>query len=80
MILPVRYNEVNIWSWQNTVIVNTPDGFIGELNIYDILGKHVVSAFLQEGRNELEIAGPDGFYIVKLETEEGIMSKKVLLQ
>jgi hypothetical protein len=73
-------NEVNIWSWQNTVIVNTPGGFSGELSIYNMLGKHVVSSVLQEGRNEVEITGSEGFFIVKVATEKGIKSKKVLIK
>jgi hypothetical protein len=73
-------NTVNIWSWQNTVIVNTPVGFSGELHIYDMLGKLVVSSVLREGRNELQMAGSEGFFIVKVATEEGIKSEKVLIK
>jgi hypothetical protein len=78
--IPGQLNDVNIWSWQNTVIVNTPDGFSGELSIYDILGKHILTSVLQEGRNELEIAGPEGFYIIKVATEVGVIAKKVLIK
>ncbi len=73
-------NDVNIWTWHNTVIVNTPDGFDGELSIYDMLGKQVVSSVVREGRNELEITGSEGFFIVKVATEAGIKSKKILIK
>lgn len=73
-------NDVNIWSWQNTVIVNTPGGFTGELNIYDMLGKLVVSSFLQEGRNEVQMNGSEGFFIVKVKTDKGMKSEKVLIK
>jgi hypothetical protein len=73
-------NDVVIWSWQNTVIVNTPDSFSGELHIYDMLGKLVVSSVLQDGRNELQLAGSEGFFIVKVVTEEGMKSEKVLIK
>jgi hypothetical protein len=78
--LPGLLNDINIWSWQNTVIVNTPVGFSGELNIYDMLGKLVVSSVLREGRNEVKMTGSQGFFIVKVATEEGVKSEKVLIK
>lgn len=78
--IPGLLTDINIWSWQNTVIVNAPGGIKGELNIYDMLGKLVASSVLQEGRNEVQMNGSEGFFIVKVETEKGIKSEKVFIR
>ncbi len=75
-----QLENVAIWSWNKSVVVEAPQDFNGNVDIYDILGKHIVSAVIHEGRNEIEIAGSEGFYIINLMNQEGLITEKVFIQ
>ncbi len=77
--LPDIMESIQIYAWQNSVIVHAPAGFEGDLNIYDLPGKHIISSHITEGKNYVNIEGAQGLYIVKVTSERGIKTKKVYI-
>lgn len=72
---PMDY--VNIYSWKNNVVVEVPFETDGSIYVYDITGRQVATAKAFFGKNELQLTGSTGNYIVKFMSSEGISNKKV---
>ena len=75
---PMDY--VNIYSWQNKVVVEIPFETDGQIYVYDITGRQVVATKAFFGKNELQLTGTTGNYIVKFMSSKGISNKKVNIQ
>jgi hypothetical protein len=73
--------NIRIYSDRNVVyLVSNDDPFSGILNIYDMSGKIVFSDDLKGlSRYETTLNVEKGFYIVKLFTDDKILSEKVLV-
>lgn len=75
-------DDVSVYMLANTMrVVGVHKGTV-KLNIYDILGKRVLSKFLQStGLNDLDLSQlKKGIYIVNLDTDEGVLNKKILIE
>jgi hypothetical protein len=69
--------NIRIYSWGKTVIINTPTGFTGTLEIYDLPGQKIASSKITEGRNNIQLNAVEGYYIVKAMGKGGIKTGKV---
>ena len=72
--------SIRIYSWEKTVMVNTPLGFTGIVEIYDLPGKKIASSQIVEGKNSIEINAVNGYYIVKVIGTDGVKTSKVHIQ
>ncbi len=74
-------NSIKIYSDRNVVyLVNNENRFSGNLTIYDMTGKSVYSNTLQNSANfEAMLNVEKGFYIVKLITDNNIITEKVFI-
>jgi hypothetical protein len=72
--------NMRIYSWKNSVIVNAPSGFTGVVEVYDLPGKMTASSKISEGKNTITINTSKGYYIVKVVGNNGIKTQKVFIQ
>ena len=70
---------IHIYSYAKTVYLEIPVSLNGEITIYDITGKKIVSRKATAGRNEIKLRQPNGNYIVRVVADEGTISKKVYI-
>lgn len=68
-----------IYSNQNNVYVYSVDGELGEISIYNIVGQYLTSVGLKEGLNILVLNDASGYYIVKVQTDQNVITKKVYI-
>ena len=74
-------DELKIYSDRNVVyLINGENKFSGDLNIYDMAGKSVYSSKFQNSTSfEASLNVEKGFYIVKLVTDNTIVTEKVFI-
>ncbi|MCD4664359.1 MAG: T9SS type A sorting domain-containing protein [Bacteroidales bacterium] len=73
-------DKVHIFSWQNTVFVDIPFEVDGEIFVFDITGRKILSNKAHTGRNEFSLSQANGNYIVKLHASKGVASEKVYIK
>jgi hypothetical protein len=72
-------NSILIYAVNNTVYVNTQEKGNGIIEIYDILGKKIMSQQSVEGLNKLQPNVSGGIYMVKVQTSGNMLTKKVVI-
>ena len=76
----VSLENIRIYSWLSTLIVDAPAGFTGSVEVYDLPGKLITSAKLNEGKNSITINTSKGYYIARVIGTGGIKTGKVYIQ
>jgi hypothetical protein len=72
-------SAVTIYENNNSIYVNTHDAGAGLIEIYDMLGKQIMSQQLVKGLNVLQPKVVNGIYIVKVLTDGKSITQKVTL-
>jgi len=73
--------DVKIFSYANQVYIVPEIEISGDIFIYDILGKQVKSESLQQGvKTVINVNQKMGYYIVKVVTENSVVTKKVFIK
>jgi len=79
----VTTNNVRLYKLNNTTlnITGLPEG-ISKMALYNILGKQVMNtSFSSNGVQSVDVSKlTSGVYLVQLQTEEGILNKKIVLE
>ncbi len=70
---------VHIYSFGKIVYLEIPVNLNGEIMIFDITGRKILSRKATPGRNEIELQQSNGNYIVRIVANEGTISKKVYI-
>jgi hypothetical protein len=76
----VEMENILIFSWQQTVIVDVPFEISGNVMIYDISGRLITEEDVHMGRNEIAMERANGNYIVRIIANEGVISNKVYIK
>ena len=76
----LQMESIHIYSWEKSIFVNIPFEFNGTIEIYDILGKKIVSKKVDKGNNEILLSDSQGYYIVRVIGENGLKMQKVNIQ
>jgi hypothetical protein len=71
--------SILIYAVNNTVYVNTPETGKGIIEIYDMLGKKIMSQQSVQGLNKLQPNVSGGIYIVKVQSSDRVVNQKVYL-
>jgi hypothetical protein len=71
--------SILIYAVNNTVYVNTQEKGNGIIEIYDMLGKKIMSQQSVEGLNKLQPNVSGGIYIVKVQSSDRVVNQKVYL-
>lgn len=74
------YENISIYAHENTVIIKIPSGSAGVAEIFDMLGKKIVSFDIHGGTNQKTVNIAPGYYIVKIVANEVSLSKKLFLK
>lgn len=68
----------NVYSYENSVYVNTPDA-VSNVEMYDMLGNLIVSKQTTKGLNRIQANVSKGVYIVKVQNGNDVLTKKILI-
>ncbi len=74
--------QINIVAYKNNVTVklsNTYD-FSGTIEIYDVLGKLMLTKHIEQSITQIELDASNGIYFVKVQSNEMSISKRILVQ
>lgn len=72
-------NNVAIYSYQNEIKVSIIDQTRAKMQVFDITGCELISTNINQGINSVTIGHP-GVYIVKVLVNNGVISKKVIVE
>ena len=76
----VLEKDINIYSFSNKVFINYLPETSGIVTIYDVSGKMVANGNVIHGLNELSLNSNKGYFIVKVVSQESVVTKKVFIQ
>jgi len=68
----------NIFSYEKDIIVRVPENTRGNIVIYDIIGREVASLTLNGSINKIQVKRT-GYYIVKVQSLNNVVTKKVFI-
>ena len=73
-----EHNTLEIYSYRSTVYIRTREPADMEINVYNMLGQHILGRS-EKNRQilELPLAGKQGFYVVRVNTQQRQTTKKV---
>jgi hypothetical protein len=73
-------NNISIYAFNNTVYVNYQLKVPGNVVVYDMVGKEIISENLNPDQlNKLTVNHGKGYYIVKVFSEEAVKTEKVFI-
>ncbi len=72
---------VSIHSYGNIVYVNRPANFIGDISIYDMLGQEIITQKASgEGLMSIPVTNGTGYYVVKVQSDNNLITRKVFIK
>lgn len=71
--------DVNIWSFNNELTVQTNDVGKGELFLFDMLGKNILSQEINDVDTKIDLSIESGMYIVTYTCDKGRYSKQIVI-
>ena len=72
-----KMEGIHIYAWNKSIFVNIPFKFKGTIEVYDLLGKKIVSQTGVEGKNEFQLLNAQGYYVVSVIGENGLKTQKI---
>jgi len=72
-------SAIAIYSYDNSVYVNSPIETKGSVEVYDMLGKLIMNSSLVQGLNKVQLSLVNGIYIVKVQTKDELITHKVII-
>jgi PKD repeat protein len=75
-------NEIRIYSFGKTVYIETPGIKAGQVCIYNMMGQEINHSEITTGNkfNKINLYGETGFYFVKVQTGDQLLTKKVFIR
>jgi hypothetical protein len=71
--------QTEIYSFSKDVYVAVPEATKGEITVYGITGQKIATAAIKGTLNKVRLQKP-GFYIVKVQSNQGLATKKVFIK
>jgi hypothetical protein len=73
-------NSIKIYSFEKNVYVNMTAGMDGEITIYNLLGRKIISKPISRNLvNKISLTNPAGYYIVKVAGDKGVRTDKIFI-
>jgi hypothetical protein len=73
-------NDLKVYSFAKTVVIENLKGLSGEVQIYDITGRILASRQLGTGLSHIQLNVVSGTYMVRLNTNSGTQISKVFIR
>ena len=75
------YNNINIYSYEDVIYIQSPSSKIKQVKIYDLLGHEILTENnLHSDINRIKMSCEKGYYIVKVRTEDNLYTEKVFIK
>ncbi len=72
-------NLINIYSTQKDVFVNVPANTSGEIVVYNVMGQEIIRSEINSTENKVTM-NESAYYIVKVMSNESVVTKKVFVK
>jgi hypothetical protein len=74
-------STLDIYSYGDRVYIQKPEGFNGQIEIYDMLGQEIISRKATgEGLENIKITSGTAYYLVKTQSGNKLVTKKVFIK
>jgi hypothetical protein len=73
-------DDVNVYSFERTIHIETPQDFKGQVIVYDILGQEITNSTISNQNTEIVLNSPADYYIVKISSPQFTKSYRVLIK
>ena len=70
---------INVFSYGDNIIINIDNNRVSTVFVYDLMGKEIIKAEAQQGRNVFKI-NDKGLFIVSVVLDNGIVNRKVFIK
>ncbi len=71
--------NIQVWAANHQIFIDNQAGLEGELSLFDITGKKILSKQVVGGKNIISVHGLNGTFIVRITTVKGVVTKKIVL-
>jgi len=78
-VFETSVSSINVIAVDNTVHVLVPEGTLGDILIFNVMGQQISSAKITHNKNVITL-GKKAIYLVKVVSTEGIVAKKVYVK
>ena len=75
----IEANIIQIYSYDKDVYVVVPEFTKGTIKVYNLMGQEIVSTSIQSTINKIALNN-SSYYIVKVLSEKGMVTKKVFIK
>ena len=73
----ISESPISVYAVDNNIYINTPK--IATIEVYDLLGKLIMNHQSAQGLNKLQLNVSNGIYIVKVQNNGSMLTKKVVI-
>jgi hypothetical protein len=73
-------NSINIWSSEQSIVVDSPADMTGTVVVYNMMGQEVVSAEMEPMRTVIPMNDVNTYYVVKVLTSDNAVTGKVYIK
>ena len=78
---PQTQSNIQTWAANNTIHILNPENQIGEIRVLNLFGQQVAQTKLSgDTKQEIQLNVPTGCYLVCVVSEEGVVTRKVVLR
>jgi len=72
--------RIHIYSHEKTIYIDIPEDIKADIYVYNLLGEHIISENGEPGLNQIKVIQNNTYYLVKVISEEEMISKKVYIK
>jgi hypothetical protein len=76
----VEASQINIWSGDQKIFVQTPLSARGEIAVYNMMGQEVVRTQIEPGLSTIPMSDVNKAYVVKVYTVHSAVTGKVFIR
>ncbi len=76
----IMSNDLRVYAYNKVVHIEKGIEGTAEVEVFNILGERITSVTFSDQQYELPIEHADGYYLIKVSTENKIVTEKVLIQ
>ena len=79
--LMAKNSTIQVYSHGNTIHVYNPEEKTGRITVFDMMGQSLITTPLTGSiKQSVNLQSPSGFYIVRIHSENKMISKKVIIE
>jgi len=73
-------NSIHIWSSERNIYVSVPETVTGDVAVYNMMGQEVIANKVQPGMNVIPVNDVNTYYVVKVRSNNNVVTEKVFIR